>query len=83
VLAAGDGRLGLLLAQVCALKAPGRVTHFGRHPDKLSLVVGTSHILSCDAAAEQHAAQFDLVIEASGGCYLQSLHRARQQNNTD
>lgn len=67
--AAGDGRLGLLIAQVCALQAPGRVTHFGRHMDKMGLVTGTAaQVLSSEAAAEQHAGAFDLVIEASGAC---------------
>lgn len=65
---AGDGRLGLLIAQVCALQAPsGRVTHFGRHPEKMSLVTGTAaQVVSSDAAVEEHAGQFDLVVEASG-----------------
>ena len=34
----GDGKLGLLCAQVLALAAPGRVTIFGRHADKMALV---------------------------------------------
>lgn len=68
-LAAGDGRLGLLIAQVCALQAPGRVTHFGRHMEKMGLVTGTAaQVLSSDEAAEQHAGAFGLVIEASGAC---------------
>jgi threonine dehydrogenase-like Zn-dependent dehydrogenase len=36
----GDGKLGLLVAQVLALAAPGRVTLFGRHADKMALVRG-------------------------------------------
>lgn len=63
----GDGRLGLLIAQVCALHAPGRVTHFGRHPDKMSLVSGTvGQVVSFEEAAEKHTGAFDLVVEASG-----------------
>jgi threonine dehydrogenase-like Zn-dependent dehydrogenase len=63
----GDGRLGLLIAQVCALQAPGRVTHFGRHTDKMSLVTGTAaQVISSDAAADVHAGTFDVVVEASG-----------------
>jgi threonine dehydrogenase-like Zn-dependent dehydrogenase len=63
----GDGRLGLLIAQVLALSAPGRVTHFGRHPCKMRLVSGTAEcVLSTADAVQQHAAAFDLVVEASG-----------------
>lgn len=59
--------MGLLIAQVCALHAPGRVTHFGRHPDKMSLVSGTvAQVVACDEAAEKYAGAFDLVVEASG-----------------
>lgn len=69
LVAAGDGRLGLLIAQVCALQAPGRVTHFGRHTEKMGFVTGTAaQVLSSDEAAEQHAGAFDVVIEASGAC---------------
>lgn len=64
---AGDGRLGLLLAQVCALQAPARVTHFGRHPEKMQLVTGTAaQLIATEEAANQHAGSFDVVIEASG-----------------
>jgi threonine dehydrogenase-like Zn-dependent dehydrogenase len=65
----GDGRLGLLIAAVAALHAPGRVTHFGRHEAKLGLVKGTAAriIVGADTAA-RYAGTFDLVVEASGAC---------------
>ncbi len=62
----GDGRLGLLIAQVLALRAPGRVTHFGRHAEKMALVSGTQQVVVTDATASEHAGQFGLVVEASG-----------------
>jgi threonine dehydrogenase-like Zn-dependent dehydrogenase len=66
-LLAGDGRLGLLIAQLLALKAPGRVTHFGRHEDKMALVAGTAaQVVVTDATAAEHAGAFSLVVEASG-----------------
>jgi threonine dehydrogenase-like Zn-dependent dehydrogenase len=64
---AGDGRLGLLIAQVLALKAPGRVTHFGRHADKMALVAGmAAQVVVHEATAAEHAGAFGLVVEASG-----------------
>jgi len=72
----GDGRLGLLIAQVCALHAPGRVTHFGRHPDKMSLVSGTvGQVVSFEEAAEKHTGAFDLVVEASGDVLQEGVGR--------
>eukprot|EP00882_Tetradesmus_deserticola_P005131 GHRQ01005404.1.p1 GENE.GHRQ01005404.1~~GHRQ01005404.1.p1 ORF type:complete len:357 (+),score=130.25 GHRQ01005404.1:487-1557(+) len=63
----GDGRLGLLIAQVLALRAPGRVTHFGRHADKMALVSGTAaQVVVTEATAAEHAGAFHLVVEASG-----------------
>ncbi|KAI9003450.1 GroES-like protein [Hyaloraphidium curvatum] len=69
----GDGRLGLLIAQVLAIHAPGRVTHFGRHPKKMELVSGTAAkvVVAGDgepssAPSQEHAGAFDLVVEASG-----------------
>lgn len=71
VCSAGDGRLGLLIAQVCALQAPGRVTHFGRHKTKMGLVTGTAaQVISSEAAADQHASKFDVVVEASGAGHI-------------
>eukprot|EP00878_Enallax_costatus_P024420 GHUV01026058.1.p1 GENE.GHUV01026058.1~~GHUV01026058.1.p1 ORF type:complete len:312 (+),score=51.16 GHUV01026058.1:32-967(+) len=64
---AGDGRLGLLIAQVLALKAPGRVTHIGRHPDKMSLVTGTvKQVVTSDTTAAEYQGEFDMVVEATG-----------------
>lgn len=63
----GDGRLGLLIAQVLALKAPGRVTHIGRHISKVSLVTGTvQQVVSSGTTADTYQGQFDLVVEATG-----------------
>lgn len=59
--------MGLLIAQVLALKAPGRVTHFGRHADKMALVTGTAaQVVVNEATAAEHAGAFHLVVEASG-----------------
>lgn len=67
LLSPGDGRLGLLIAQVLALKAPGRVVHFGRHVDKMVLVKGTTQqVISTDKTAAEYSGQFDLVVEATG-----------------
>jgi threonine dehydrogenase-like Zn-dependent dehydrogenase len=75
VLCAGDGRLGLLIAQVLALKAPGRVTHFGRHADKMALVSGSAaQVLVTDATAAEHAGSYNLVVEASGTNQLVDQH---------
>lgn len=64
---AGDGRLGLLIAQVLAVKASGRVTLIGRHRDKMSLVKGTAHqVLSSDAMTDEYQGTFDVVIDATG-----------------
>ncbi len=64
---AGDGKLGLLVAQVLACHAPGRVTLFGRHTAKMALVQGLAERLVVDEhTASKHAAAFDLVVEAAG-----------------
>ena len=67
----GDGRLGLLVAQVLAVAAPGRVVLFGRHQDKMQLVTGLKAMrVHVDDREEKqavgHQQQFDLVVEASG-----------------
>ena len=65
--AAGDGKLGLLVAQVLAVRAPGRVTLFGRHASKMGLVQGLQErLLVDDGTASKHAGAFDLVVEATG-----------------
>lgn len=59
----GDGKLGLLIAQV--LLAHGyRVDHFGRHPEKLAISEAAGARVC--AAGPLPEAQFDYVVEATG-----------------
>ncbi len=51
----GDGKLGLLVAQVLVLEGHC-VTHFGKHEHKLRLVSGTQHQVVTGDSAERHAA---------------------------
>ena len=51
----GDGKLGLLVAQIFVLQGH-TVAHFGKHDHKLSLVSGTQHALVTEQTAEGHAA---------------------------
>ena len=51
----GDGKLGLLVAQVLVLEGH-TVRHFGKHEHKLRLVSGAQHELVMDNTAERHAA---------------------------
>ena len=51
----GDGKLGLLVAQMLVLQQHS-VTHFGKHEHKLQLVSGTHQELVTDQTAERHAA---------------------------
>ena len=51
----GDGKLGLLVAQVLVLEGH-TVTHFGKHKHKLSLVSGTHHEVVTEDTAERHTA---------------------------
>ena len=51
----GDGKLGLLVAQMLVLQRHS-VTHFGKHEHKLRLVSGTQQELVTDQTAERHAA---------------------------
>lgn len=69
----GDGKLGLLVAQVLALAAPGSVTLFGRHAEKMALVRGDGLAARVVVEEEDRAAppppldaQFDVVVEATG-----------------
>lgn len=65
---AGDGKLGLLIAQVLACARPGQVTLFGRHESKMSLVQGMSaRVVVSPAVVQQYSGKFDLAVEASGG----------------
>lgn len=76
----GDGKLGLLVAQVLSLAAPARsVTLFGRHPEKMALVrarglaarvvVGGANDEEEEGAAAAPIPldeQFHVVVEATG-----------------
>jgi threonine dehydrogenase-like Zn-dependent dehydrogenase len=72
----GDGKLGLLVAQVLSLAVPGRVTLFGRHPEKMALVrggglaarvvVGKEDDDGDDAPPLPLEEQFHVVVEATG-----------------
>lgn len=62
-----------------AIRAPGRVTLFGRHENKMALVSGlAARRLVDESTASSHAGEFDLVVEATGargwGCEV--LRRA-------
>ena len=61
----GDGKLGLLIAQVLAAHG-ARVTQFGRHAEKLAIsaMAGVTTYLASDADLPR--AEFPLVIEATG-----------------
>jgi len=63
VLVLGDGKLGLLCAQVLAITG-ARVTLVGKHPEKLALVkkLGVRTVLLSDWRSKQA----DVVIEATG-----------------
>lgn len=61
----GDGKLGLLCAQVLATTgAP--VTLFGKHRNKLEIVARRGIDTSTIDKAQARARQFDVVVEASG-----------------
>lgn len=64
----GDGRLGLMCAQVLALTGC-ELTVVGRHPAKLSIVAGdrVHTVLSDEAAADDRLlGKMDVVVEATG-----------------
>jgi len=62
----GDGKLGILIAQVLALTGSD-VTVFGRHPEKLSLLASQGiHTLLAPSAADTPGLSADIVIEATG-----------------
>lgn len=63
VLILGDGRLGLLCAQVLAL-TEGRVTLLGRHPEKMALVAGRG--IDTVTSREDLGERFDIVVDATG-----------------
>ena len=58
----GDGKLGLLIAQVLAAHG-AQVHQFGRHPNKLAIAADAGVLTSIDAGP---TARFDIVVEATG-----------------
>lgn len=69
----GDGKLGLLVAQMLVLQRHS-VTHFGKHKHKLQLVSGTQRELVTDQTAECHAAVSGLVSCAVDRRFAQLPH---------
>ena len=61
----GDGKLGLLCAQVIALAGAG-VVLVGKHPEKLQIVARRGVETSTPNEAEKRKREFDVVVEASG-----------------
>jgi len=61
----GDGKLGLLCAQVIATTA-APVTLIGKHQSKLQIAAQRGIEIAIVAEAKQRARQFDVVVEASG-----------------
>jgi len=63
----GDGKLGLLIAQVLATTGCS-LTHIGKHPAKLEITAKrgiTTHLLT-ESTSSDFATRFDVVVEASG-----------------
>ena len=71
----GDGKLGLLVAQMLVLQRHA-VTHFGKHEHKLRLVSGTQRELVTAQTVERHAA-----VSALGTCRVDC--RVPQRPPTD
>lgn len=63
VLVLGDGRLGLLCAQVMALTG-AQVTLLGRHSENVSLVEGRGFTVTVESAALED--RFDVAVDATG-----------------
>jgi threonine dehydrogenase-like Zn-dependent dehydrogenase len=61
----GDGKLGLLCAQVVALTGAS-VVLVGKHPEKLQIVERRGVETSSPSEAEKRKREFDVVVEASG-----------------
>ena len=61
----GDGKLGLLCAQVLATTGAA-VTLIGKHPSKLQIAAGRGIETITTEQAKSRTRQFDLVVEASG-----------------
>ncbi|BDA47454.1 probable 2-deoxy-scyllo-inosamine dehydrogenase [Coccomyxa sp. Obi] len=62
----GDGKLGLLVAQVFITQGVKRLVHIGKHREKLSLVQGSTWEVVDESTSSHHAQEFDVVVEASG-----------------
>ncbi|HNK43622.1 MAG TPA: alcohol dehydrogenase catalytic domain-containing protein [Pseudomonadota bacterium] len=63
----GDGKLGLLCAQVLAHASAAKVTAIGKHPHKLALLSGhplATRLLS--QLGDDAAARFDVVVDCTG-----------------
>ena len=71
----GDGRLGLLIAEVLG-RGIRKVTLFGKHEEKLSLVEG---LVQTGLVSSYPASAFDVVIDASGSPdgLAAAIHMAR------
>jgi threonine dehydrogenase-like Zn-dependent dehydrogenase len=63
VLVLGDGKLGLLIAQVVQTRTPN-ITCVGHHPQKLSILREKGIQTTCDT--QEWDRKFDVVIEATG-----------------
>lgn len=61
----GDGKLGLLCAQVVALTG-AQVLLVGKHPEKLQIVARRGVETCAPNEAEKRGREFDVVVEASG-----------------
>mmetsp|Transcript_21704 Transcript_21704/g.67977 ORF Transcript_21704/g.67977 Transcript_21704/m.67977 type:complete len:348 (-) Transcript_21704:6-1049(-) len=61
----GDGKLGLLIAEVLGRRAPATAL-FGRHPDKMALVSAPVEKALAADALPTRAATFDVVVDATG-----------------
>jgi threonine dehydrogenase-like Zn-dependent dehydrogenase len=61
----GDGRLGLLVTQVL-LRAPSRVTLFGRHPEKLAVARGLGIADTHTGVRAEFDRSFDVVVDVTG-----------------
>ncbi len=68
IIVQGDGKLGLLIAQVLAAHRPRELLLLGHHPDKLRLARswGLEARLASVRLPSSWRQQFDLVVEASG-----------------
>eukprot|EP01025_Chloroclados_australasicus_P043125 TRINITY_DN45967_c0_g1_i1.p1 TRINITY_DN45967_c0_g1~~TRINITY_DN45967_c0_g1_i1.p1 ORF type:complete len:337 (-),score=60.30 TRINITY_DN45967_c0_g1_i1:509-1519(-) len=63
----GDGRLGLLIAQVLVEHGVKNLSLFGRHSDKMDLINGElKRVLTSSEVIDQNSGKFDVAIEATG-----------------